>query len=171
MSVRGSAKNARKRAFRRRRGQALAELCAALLVIVPMFLLLLDCGSVFLGATLNDFICRDAARAAGSGPPSSFITGNQRTVGEKDAPMQRAEAVVKRVYLTGLPMKVRDKIDIVETVTDVPPEINGGAINGEISVHTTIDIYPPFLIGHLGVAQVTLNSKHVVPITYVRPAS
>ena len=37
-------------------------------------------------------------------------------------------------------MKVREDATIVETVRDVPPKADGGAIDGEVTVTTTIDI-------------------------------
>lgn len=151
-----------KRHSSRRNGQALAELCAALIVVVPVMLILLDCVFVFIGASLNDFVCRDAARAAASGPPSVLTPG---------APNQRAVTVIKHVYYSGLPMKVREAVNVVETVNDVPPKSQGGGVDGEVTVGTTIDIYPPFQVSWINSGKVVLKSRHTVPITYVRPAS
>jgi hypothetical protein len=151
-----------KRNSRARSGQAFVELCAALIILVPIMLTMLDCGFIFLGASLNDFICRDAARAAASGPPSVLTPG---------APNQRALTVIHKVYFSNLPMKVRDAIDLTESINDVPPASMGGGVDGQMSVATTIDIYPPFLVSYLGNGKVVLTSRHTVPITYVRPAS
>jgi hypothetical protein len=71
-------------------------------------------------------------------------------------------------------MKVRDTVKVFETLTDVPPDTIGGAITGSVSVETTVDIYPAFLIkGLVGSASIPLSSSHTVPYTYVvpRPAS
>ena len=66
-------------------------------------------------------------------------------------------------------MKVRETVTINETVRDVPPKEDGGAIDGEVTVTTTIDIYPPVQVQGLG-SSVVLKSKHSMPITYMRRA-
>jgi hypothetical protein len=65
---------------------------------------------------------------------------------------------------------VRDTIDIKENVRDIPPNSQGGFVDGEVTVGTTVDIYPPFVLG-AGSAQIVLKSQHTVPFTYVMPAS
>jgi len=146
----------------RQNGQSLVEVCAALMIAIPLLLILIDGVFVFIGASLNDSICRDAARAAAAGPPT--VVDNIAT------PKQRALTVIKHVYYSSLPMKVRDAVDVKEDVRSVPPESQGGYVDGEIAVGTTIDIYPPFMLNNAGSGQVVLNSKHIVPITYVVPA-
>ncbi len=155
----------------RRCGQALAECCAGLLIVVPILLILLDCVFVFMGASLNDSVCRDAARAAASGQPSSLTLAANRNVGKTQTPNQRAVAVIKHVYYSGLPMKVRETVAVVENVRDVPPVEQGGAIDGDVTVSTTIDIYPPFRVTWINSGIVVLRSKHTVAFTYVRPAA
>lgn len=152
-----------------KRGQGLVEVVGVLICVVPAVLLVIDLGMVAIGAGLNDQACRDAARAAASGPPSDLSKGENRQVGSGTAPYDRAVAVVKKIYSTRLPMKVREKIDAVETVRDIPTDA-GGAVDGEVSVKTTIDIFPPFLAGAVvGANGVSLNCTHTVPITYVVP--
>lgn len=151
-------------------GQGLVEVVGVLVCLVPAVLLLIDLGMIALGAGLNDQACRDAARAAASGPPSLLAIADARAVGSGTPPHDRARAVVKKIYVTNLPMKVREQIEAFETIRDVPTEA-GGAVDGEVSVKTTIDIFPPFVagavVGHNGV---TLTCKHSVPITYVVPS-
>lgn len=156
---------------RRSNGQSLVELCTALIVIIPIALLVLDGVFVFVGASLNDFVCRDAARAAAAGAPSTLSTTRLRRVARTAPPSNRASAVIKNVYYSGLPMKVRDFVDMTETVRDVPPADQGGAVDGEVTVITTIDIYPPFHVSWIGNGRVVLKSRHSMPITYVRAAS
>jgi hypothetical protein len=157
---------------RRPRAQGAVELVGALVCLTPVALALIDCGIVALGAGINDAVCRDSARAAASGPPSELTTATERAVPAGKSPYDRAESVVKRMYASNVPAKVRDAIAVKETIRDVPPSPVGGAIDGEISVQTTIDIYPPFLLGAvMGSSGVCLTSKHIVPITYVVPDS
>jgi hypothetical protein len=150
-------------------GQGLVEVVGVLVCLVPAVLLVMDLGMIAIGAGLNDQACRDAARAAASGPPSDLSIGENRNVSAGTSPYDRALTVVKKIYSTRLPMKVRENIEAVETVRDIPTDV-GGAIDGEVSVKTTIDIYPPFLAGAvIGPNGVALNCKHTLPITYVVP--
>ena len=156
--------------YRNIAGQGLVEVVGVMICLVPAVLLMIDLGMIAIGAGLNDQACRDAARAAASGPPSLLTVGDARAVGSGTPPHDRASAVVKKIYMTNLPMKVRDNIEAFETIRDVPTDA-GGAVDGEVSVKTTIDIFPPFvagaIVGHNGV---TLTCRHSVPITYVMPA-
>lgn len=149
----------------RKSGQSLVELSVGLMFMIPIVLLMLNCLFVAVGASLNEFVSRDAARAAASGPPSSLQTGSNRKV-KSGAPKDRVVAVINKVYYSGLPMKVREDATIVETVRDVPPKSDGGAIDGEVTVTTTIDIYLPVQVQGLD-SRVVLKSKHTVPITYM----
>lgn len=154
----------------RARGQGIIELVAALVCITPFILLLIDCGMLAIGAGLNDQVCKDAARAAASGPPGESIVGLNRPVGPGKIPHDRALSVIKRVYATNMPMKVRDTIVASESVRVVPPSLVGGAIDGDITVQTTMDVYPPFLVGAIvGPGGISLKSSHKVPFTYVVP--
>ena len=156
----------------RRSGQSLSELVGALAVMTPLILISIDLLSVCVGLAINDSTCRDAARAAAAGPPGDQTIGT-RTVNSAKTPYIRAKAVVKNVYQSNLPMKIRDTLQVVETVKDYPPaDRGGGSLDGEVSVETTIDIYPPFFVHALvGPSGVTLKTKHVVPFTYTIAAS
>lgn len=155
---------------RTKSGQGSVELVGVLVCLIPVGLFLIDLGVVAIGAGLNDAVCRDAARAAASGPPSELTVADNRLVAPGQAPYLRAQSVIKKVYATSMPAKMRDNIEAIETVRDVPPAETGGAIDGEVSVKTIIDIYPPFIVGKIvGDGGVTLTSKHSVPITYVMP--
>jgi hypothetical protein len=154
------------------RGQSLAELSAALVLMTPLVLATIDGLSICVGAAINDTTCRDAARAAASGPPAETTLGT-RTVASGQAPYKRARAVVEKVYQTNLPMKIREVISVKETVKDYPPAtMGGGSLDGEVSVETTIDIYPPFLVKSIvGPSGISLKTKHIVPYTYTIAAS
>jgi hypothetical protein len=153
-------------------GQSLSELAAALVVMTPILLAAIDGGTILMGAALNDSTCRDAARAAASGPPGDQSIGTRAVASDK-APYKRAVAVIQNVYNTNLPMKIRDTLQISETVKDYPPaNSGGGSLDGEVSVQTVIDVYPPFLI-HLLVGEdgISLKTKHIVPYTYTISAT
>lgn len=154
----------------RRKGQGLAELCAGLVVIVPVALACIDLGTIALGATVNDNICRDAARAAASGPPGLPVVGSARSVSPSQAPYQRALAVVRNQTPKNLPIKVGEQIQVVETLRDVPSADVGGGIDGDVNVSTSAQIVPPFLVSAItGPNGITLKSKHIVSYTYTVP--
>lgn len=157
---------------RRRAGQSLTELAAALVFMTPIILAAIDGLTILMGAALNDSTCRDAARAAASGPPGDQAVGT-RSVASDKTPYRRASAVIKNVYNTNLPMKIRDSLQVSETVIDFPPAaMGGGSLDGEVSVQTVIDIYPPFLIKALvGPEGISLKTKHIVPYTYTIKAT
>lgn len=147
------------------------ELAATLIVVIPMFLVLMDLVILAIGATLNDSVCRDAARAASAGPPANHSAVMNQVLAPSTAPYQRAVAVVKNLYCTSIPAKVRDNPDVIETLNDVPPDPAGGAVQGEILVRTTVDVYPLFLVRAIAPCGVTFSACHTVPYTYVVPAA
>lgn len=161
-----------RRAARNRRGQSLAELAAGLMVFVPIILLLCDCAVIVIGVAQNDTACRDAARAASSGPPGAMLPGT-RTVTSGQAPYRRAKSVIKEIYALGGLIKISETMAIKETVRAPLPEApHGGPILGEVSVQTTAEVSPPFLIGAIvqsGSLQFKNTQKY--PYTYVMPSS
>lgn len=157
---------------RSKTGQGIVELVTALVCLVPVGLVLIDLGVVAIGAGINDAACRDAARAAASGAPSDLTLADNRTIGPDKSPYQRAQSVIKKIYATNVPAKIRQNIEAIETIKDVPALEAGGAVDGEVSVKTTIDVYPPFIVGKVvGDGGIALSAKHIVPITYVMPAA
>ena len=157
---------------RAKTGQGIVELVTALVCLVPVGLVLIDLGVVAIGAGINDAACRDAARAAASGAPSELSLADNRSIGSDKSPYLRAQSVIKKIYATNVPAKIRPAIEAVESIKDVPPAEAGGAVDGEVSVKTTIDIYPPFIVGKvIGDGGIALSAKHIVPFTYVMPAT
>lgn len=167
MSIRFSLK-AKSRCIRSARGASLAELGAALIVVIPIVLILVDCAMIAIGVSINDSCCRDAARAAAAGPPSQPLTG-ERNAGPGSEPYKRALDVVKSIWITSLPMKVKEDLKVKEKIADYPlPEL-GGAMDGEVGVETTIEVYPPCLVGAIVGDKLSFKSFHSVNFTYVVP--
>jgi hypothetical protein len=148
-------------------GSSLAELAAGLLVAVPIFLALLDCGILMIGVAANDALCRDAARAAAAGPPS-VMTAGERTVGGGTAPYTRARAIVERIYNLGIPARVRSGSIFVHEKID---SVVGGSINGTLTVSTTADINPPFIVGFVTHHSIAMSCSHTYPFTYTPPVA
>lgn len=146
-------------------GQSLVELSAVLVVCLPILLCCVDAVFIALGASINDGICRDATRAAGSGKPQSAIPG-LHAVAADASPYLRAVAVIREHNPTDLPIKVGDNPEVQEAVKDIPPDNMGGAVDGRVQVTTTVQVIPPFLLSGVVPEGVTLKSTHSMPYTY-----
>lgn len=148
----------------------MVELSVALIVAVPILLCLIDLGIIAMGASANDSVCREAANAAASGPPSTTEAPRTNRLSAGKPGFDLAVSVIRIHQPTNLPAKVSDIPQVTETLEDVPPPEQGGAVDGEIAVTTTVAITPPFLVGaYFGKSGINLASTHVVPITYVVP--
>ena len=66
------------------------ELCAGLIILVPLVLVLFDLAVIVIGVQVNDQTCRQAARAASSGDPATA--------------RQRADAIIARANQQGSSM-------------------------------------------------------------------
>jgi hypothetical protein len=153
---------------RRGSGQSVVELVVALVVCIPILLCIVDLGFIAMGAAANDSVCREASEAAASGPPSTNQAPSQRQLSVGQSGYDRAVSVIKVHQPTNVPAKVSERPVVGEVLIDVPPEDQGGPIDGEVSVTTTVVITPPFLVGvFFGKNGVSLSSKHIAPITYV----
>jgi len=152
---------------RRSIGQGAVELCVSMIVLVPIVLAGIDLGFIALGSTINDNVCRDAARAAGSGEAAEMFPGAAHLVQPNTPPYQRAVAVIKKQSPSNLPIRVMENPEVVETVRDIPPKEMGGAIDGDIAVKTTVVIVPPCILKEFHPTGFTLSSRHIVPFTYV----
>jgi len=162
----------RKRKSKGQHGTFIAELAVSAIFAVPLLLSVLDLGVIAMGAQLNDAVSRESARAAASGPPAGTSPEINRALGNADQPYRRAEEVIDKINITYIPAKVRDAVNATESLIDVPPTSQGGAIDGQVSVETTVDIYPPFILGEvLAGGKVSLTARHDVPFTYVVPRS
>ncbi|HEY9789983.1 MAG TPA: hypothetical protein V6D22_06275 [Candidatus Obscuribacterales bacterium] len=150
-------------------GQSFIELGAAMIVLVPILLLLIDLSIIAIAAGLNDSVCRDSARAAASGPPAGTPVAYNQVLPPASEPYKRALAVVKSIYATHIPAKVRDTIQVTESVVDVPPAPQGGSVTGDVAVQTTIDVYPPFIVRAITPGGIALACRHSVAYTYVVP--
>lgn len=154
----------KKRQYRRAGGQSLAELCTGLIVCVPLLLSAIDMSYIALGASINDNVCRDAARAAASGEPQ--MQNPARHAVNTGQPYDRAVAIIKTHNPTCLPIKVDDRPEVFETVRDIPPRTMGGAVDGEVEVKTKVLIVPPFVLRAFVPGGVKLTAVHSIPYTF-----
>lgn len=158
----------------RHTGQSMFELAAILLVAVPLLLVLFDAAVIMMAVATNDAACRDAARAAASGPPALLAVGNSRAVSAGDAPGKRVSAVLKKIYAPGGYLKILDDVEIHETIKSPVPgaATGGGAVIGEVTVRTTANVFPPFIVGHVvGSGAIQFRKEETYSYTYVVPAT
>jgi hypothetical protein len=113
------------------------EMAAGLIVVIPVVLLIIDCATLYLGASMNDTICRDAARAASLGPPDSISPGE---------PKRRAEGVVRKANKTAGAIRLDPDVTVTEDIKQVPDAQYGGPVKGTVTVDTTVHVFPPFLL-------------------------
>jgi len=144
----------------RRRGQSLVELCCGVMVLVPIVLVLFDLTVIVLGVQLNDSTCREAARVASLGDPTTCSI--------------RAQAVINRANTSGSSMLSNFVlVQCASTVTaaDITAmQPYGGPISGTVSVITEVDIRPFVVhIVYQGTSPLKFRSAQTYPFTYVVP--
>lgn len=149
------------------RAQSFVELGTGMVVLLPLVLAVIDMGFIGVGASINDAVCRDAVRAAASGPPSQKVKGI-RKVGPGSEPYKRALSVLKMQAPSNASVSINEQMEIEENLEeDEPAEEIGGSVVGEISVRTTVSIVPPFQLQMFS-GPVTLSSTHTQPYTYAK---
>lgn len=156
--------NFSKQARSKSRGVSQVELACGLIFIIPVVLTCFDIGTLIVGVSLNNSVCRDAARAASTGAPDAIDHGR---------PQARAEAVVKRVYKTEGAVRLRPQVQFSETVREPKPKPPfGGPVDGEVTITTTVDIYPPFLVSAIvGAGGMPFSTSQTFPYTWVMPST
>ena len=122
---------------RSKSGQSFTELATGLLVVIPIVLLCIDVATICMGVTLNDSVCRDAARAASLGAPNGITPGE---------PQRRAEGVVNKANKTTGAIRLDPAVTVTENIVSLPLTNFGGPVKGEVTVFTTVHVFPPFLL-------------------------
>lgn len=141
------------------KGQSFVELAAGLAVVIPVILLIIDCATIYMGVQMNDSVCRDAARAASIGAPEAITAGE---------PQRRAEGVVRKANKTAGAIRLDDTVKVTEQITgDLPTAPYGGPVKGEVTVVTTVHVFPPFLISlFAGPGGVDFKAQESMPYTW-----
>jgi hypothetical protein len=148
--------------LRRISGQSATELCTGLIVLVPIVLVLFDLSVIVLGVQLNDATCREAARVAALGDPTSCAT--------------RAQAVVNRANNQGSSMlsnfQLLNCTSTVSAAQITAMQPYGGPVSGTVSCTTEVDIRPfvVYLV-YTGSTPLHFQSVQTYPFTYTVPNS
>ncbi len=144
----------------RKAGQSMIELCAGLIILVPIILGLVDLAFLIAAMQVNDAACRDAARAAAAGPPTEAF---QRASGVAQA-TNRTQG-----YIKGPTVTQSDVTTNPASIADPGPF--GGPYQGTVRVKTHVQLTMPVPIPFI--PQTTQPMEFVAqqefPITYVKP--
>lgn len=148
---------------KRARAQSIVELVAGLIVLIPIVLIMIDIGSLYLASIMNSDICREAARAAANGPPGAVQTGE---------PQKRVDTVInrKRAMCAGN-VTIDSPVQVTEAVrTPLPAKPFGGQVDGEVTVETVVTVRPPFLVQAIVPQGVKIRTSQTFPYTWVMAA-
>ncbi len=147
---------------RKRLGQSIVELCAGIMVLVPIVLVLFDLTVIVLAVQLNDSTCREAARVGSLGDPDATACQN------------RVLAVINRANKGGSSMLSNfTLVSCTNTVTAAQVAAlspYGGPVTGTVTVVTQVDV-KPFVV-HLiyaGGPAIVFRSSQSYPFTFVVP--
>jgi hypothetical protein len=155
-------------AMNRKKGSSLVELGAGLIVLVPIFLYGLDYASVFFADMFNANVCREAARAAASGPPTMFCPNMSS---DAHRPRMRAKAVVDRSSQTAAWIRTNPTFKQFENVqAPFPQAPYGGPVNGWVRIQTVATLTPPFMLPFVD-KSVQLTHEEQFPYTWVMPSN
>ncbi len=143
--------------WQRQTGQSIIELCAGLIVLVPVIMVLVDIAFVVAGMQVNDAACRDAARAASAGPPKEAF---KRAAGVAAA-SYRGSGYIKGPIITAKDVTFRPD-------PPPPPGPYGGAYNGQVIVKSHVEVTLPAPLPMLPATQ-NFVAQQEFTITYVEP--
>jgi len=144
---------------KRQTGQCFVELATGLIAIIPVILFSMDLYVLYMGASLNDTVCGAAARAASSGAPDAVNPGE---------PLRRAQGVAfKANHLAGAVEMHPQNVTVAENIVSLPPGIYGGPVDGQITVTSSVKVYPPFLLSIMSGPQgLTFTTSKTMPYTW-----
>jgi Flp pilus assembly protein TadG len=145
-------------------GSSMLELVCGLMIMVPLILLVIDLAFMYEGASQNKTICREAARAAASGPPNAVSPGT---------PQKRADAVAQPYQHTTGPFRFATNCVVKENVLQPLPEAPyGGPVAGEVTVETTVHVSPPFIVRLICESKdIRFVASETFPYTYTMPST
>lgn len=138
------------------------ELGAGLMVLIPIFLVVFDVAILVAGVQLNDNTCREAARIAASGDPSSALLRAQSVIAKAQ---QNTNGMVTNLRLIAVDLF---PTNVAAQVAALQPY--GGTIAGTVTISTDIDIHP-FVVqwAYSSGKPLTFRSRQSFPFTYVVP--
>ncbi|MBY0546815.1 MAG: hypothetical protein K2W95_05955 [Candidatus Obscuribacterales bacterium] len=139
----------------RPRGASSVELIFGLIMLIPVVLILLDLGFIMVSVFSNDSLCREACRAASATDPKDAEKIARQIVGQANTGGS-----------THNTFKLIDKP--VLTTMKLPPEEQGGLVEGNVTLKTGVEVMPMFLVGAIyGGKPITFVAQKTFPYTFV----
>lgn len=143
---------------RQSQGHSAIEFACGLVVLVVIILGVVDLCVIYSAVSFNDRVCREASRAAASGPPDFISSG---------APRMRARSAIVRANKISS-IQVDPDCSVSEKITAKPGQHLAGPVEGSASVETTVTVHPPMLIGAwFGKRGLQFHANESFPITYM----
>jgi len=157
-----------KKPYRRPLGASLVEVTVGSVVLFLVVIILVDLGLLIYGVSLNDAVCRDAARKSASGNP---VNAQARALLLIEQMNSRNSGFVSHFRLVP---PVKTEITSQPKLRRNPENdqlVNpGGLVTGSVSVTTEVEITPfalQFVLGRN--SPLKFQSKQSFPISYVLP--
>mgnify|MGYP003394146153 CR=1 FL=1 len=157
---------------RQKAGASLVEVTCGSVLLFFVVIILVDLGLLIYGVSLNDSVCRDAARKSASGNP---IQAESRALLLIEQMNNRNSGNVGLVSHFRLVPPVEIEITSQPKLRRNPENdllVNpGGLVTGSVTVTTQVEITPFVLQLFLGGnAPLKFQSKQAFPISYVVPS-
>ena len=136
------------------------ELAIGVGVLIPIMLVVFDLAMIVLAVQTNDALCRETARAAAAGDPSTMT--------------QRATAIVAQANKKAAGMMSNYKLISVTSTASATYLASlgtyGGPVNGNVTASTQVDV-KPFIVQYAynGKSPLQFQSQQTFPFTYVFP--
>jgi len=146
--------------YQSRKGQSLVEMCAGLLIAIPILLLIVQTVEAFIGFQVNEKTCREAARVAANGDPASAE--------------QRAQSIVSKANEEKSWIVADLHLNSVKSMANpMNVQLSKGSIPfGSVEVETAVEIKPIFLSQFVPKNRFCVFvARQSFPYTYVLPAS
>ena len=153
---------------RQKAASSLVEVTCGSVVFCLVAIILVDLGILIYGVSLNDSVCRDAARKSATGNP---VNAESRALFFIDQTNSRNNGLVSRFRLIP-PVKtiITSQPRLRRNAENDQPVNPGGLITGSVTLTTEVEI-SPFLLHYL-IGQklpLKLRSTQSFPISYVLP--
>lgn len=150
---------------------SLVEVTCGSVVLFLVVIILVDLGLLIYGVSLNDSVCRDAARKSASGNPIQAESRALLLIEQVNSRNGMNSSMVShfrlvppvKIEITSQP-KLRRSSENDELVNP------GGLVTGSVTVTTQVEVKPfalQFVLG--GNTPLKFQSRQTFPITYVMP--
>lgn len=157
--------------FRSKRASSLVEVTCGSVLLFFVVIILIDLGLLIYGVSLNDSVCRDAARKSASGNPIQAESRALLLVSQMNNRNSRNIGLVSHFRLVPpIEIEISSQPKLRRNPENDVLVNPGGLVTGSVTVTTEVEIKPfvlqPFLGGK---SPLKFQSKQTFPISYVVP--